>query len=334
MRIVILYNEPLDPADAAEQDVLVQRDTVAAALAARGHAVHSLGATLDLDAARQALQRYQPDVVFNLVESLGGTDRLMPLATLLLEGLGLPFTGCGTAALLANASKVAAKQTLRAAGLPTADWITVSESCQTTNAPGRWIVKPTSEHASVGMDDDSVIDAAAVAIAQECILQRSARSGRPHFAERYIDGREFNLSLLTQADGTPQVLPPAEIDFSAFPAGKPRIVGHAAKWDADSFEFQQTPRTFHFAPVEAPLLQELRDLAVRCWQLFNLRGYARVDFRVDAERRPWILEINPNPCLSPDAGFAAALQESGVSFGEAIERIVAAARVHRCSPVA
>jgi D-alanine-D-alanine ligase len=121
------------------------------------------------------------------------------------------------------------------------------------------------------------------------------------------------------------VLPPAEIDFSALPEGKPHIVGYAAKWHAASVEFQQTPRRFEFPDSDAVCLGQLSELALRCWRLFDLRGYARVDFRVDADGQPWILEVNTNPCLSPDAGFAAAVDRAGLPWYAAIARILRAA---------
>ena len=118
------------------------------------------------------------------------------------------------------------------------------------------------------------------------------------------------------------MLPPAEIVFDGYPPGKPRIVGYRAKWDAESFEYRHTVRSFEFERRDAPLVDSLRSLALRCWELFGLRGYARVDFRVDAAGRPWILEVNANPCLSPDAGFAAAAARAGLSFERVVERIV------------
>jgi D-alanine-D-alanine ligase len=129
------------------------------------------------------------------------------------------------------------------------------------------------------------------------------------------------LSILAGPQG-PQVLPPAEIIFEGYDADQPRIVGYRAKWDVDSEEFRQTPRSFDFGPDDRPLLAELQALALQCWQLFGLRGYARVDFRVDDHGRPWILEINANPCLSPDAGFAAALARAGIVFSRAVKWII------------
>jgi D-alanine-D-alanine ligase len=142
------------------------------------------------------------------------------------------------------------------------------------------------------------------------------------FAEAFVEGREFNLSVLAGPQG-PQVLPPAEIRFEGFGADQPRIVGYRAKWDANSHEYHHTPRSFEFGAEDGPLLDRLQALALQSWQLFGLRGYARIDFRVDNQGQPWILEINANPCLSPDAGFAAALREAGIDFTQAVKRIIA-----------
>jgi D-alanine-D-alanine ligase len=320
MTILLLYNQP--PPDSApdELDVLVQCDAVAAALRQLGHTPVPLGCTLNLEDTRRQLTEARPDLVFNLVESLGGTDRLMPLATLLLDALGVPYTGCRTEGILATSGKLIAKRRLRAARLPTPPWLGLHEPAAAVPA-GTYIIKAVWEHASVGLDDAALVDVTSAVELTDHVRRRSEHSDRPCFAEQFIDGREFNLSLLTDG-GRPCVLPPAEIDFSAFAPGKPRIVGYSAKWAADSDEYRQTPRRFDFPTSDRPLLDRLSDLARACWNEFELRGYARVDFRIDPEGRPWILEINANPCLSPDAGFVAALQQAGIEYPRAIERIV------------
>lgn len=119
------------------------------------------------------------------------------------------------------------------------------------------------------------------------------------------------------------MLPLAEIIFRDFPAQKPRLVGYRAKWDEPSFEYRNTVRRFVDEHEESVLCAALRQIASRCWDIFRLRGYARVDFRVDADGRPWVLEVNANPCLSADAGFAAALEQADISIDDAIRRIIA-----------
>jgi D-alanine-D-alanine ligase len=118
------------------------------------------------------------------------------------------------------------------------------------------------------------------------------------------------------------VLPPAEIVFEGYGPDRPRIVDYRAKWDADSFEYTHTPRRFEFPETERLLLKRLTETALAAWRCFGLAGYARVDFRVDDGGRPWILEVNANPCLSPDAGFAAALERAGIPFAMAVDRIL------------
>ncbi len=175
-----------------------------------------------------------------------------------------------------------------------------------------------------GLDDGSVVGGNAV---EQVVATRRAQFGGEWFAEAFVPGRELNVGIVAGPAG-PRVLPIAEIRFVDFPAGKPAIVGYAAKWQVDSFEYRNTPRAFG---VEREIAERAERLALDCWRLFGLAGYARVDLRVDAAGRPWVLEVNANPCLSPDAGFAAALAAAGIDFEVAISWLVADA-VHRQGP--
>ncbi len=175
---------------------------------------------------------------------------------------------------------------------------------------------------AVGLDEHSVLDGRRPGAIAERMRALSAKPHQVWFAERFIDGREFNLSILA-GPGGPEVLPPAEIVFEGYGDGKPRVVGYRAKWDQGSFEYTHTVRRFDFPAGDAPLLGRLRELSLACHRLFGLRGWARVDFRVDGEGNPFILEVNVNPCISPDAGFAAAVARSGLTYEDAIARILA-----------
>jgi D-alanine-D-alanine ligase len=239
----------------------------------------------------------------------------------MLDGLQIPYTGSGTEALFTTSNKLLTKRMLHAAGIPTPAWMALAGPPAAAPA-GRYILKLVWEDASVGLEDDAVVYTSHALSLPELMEQRAARLGGEVFAEQYIPGREFNLSVLAGTHG-PEVLPPAEIHFVDYAADRPKIVGYRAKWDSNSFEYQHTPRSFDFPPGDAPLLTELRRLALACWDLFELRGYARVDFRVDANGNPWVLEVNANPCLSPDAGFAAAAERGGLSFVNVVSRILA-----------
>ncbi len=333
MHVAILYNRVSLNDSAGDLDVLKQVVSVEQSLQRMGHTHSRISCHLKIDEVKSSLEAENPDVVFNLVESLGGTDQLMPLATMLLESMQLPFTGASTLAMLKTTQKLEAKRHLLMFGLPTPAWMTNAhtgwQGLRNPDAiPTSAIIKAVAEHSSLGMNDDSVVNLADLGKSKSLsnslanlITQKADALATPHFAEDYIDGREFNLSVLATSFG-PNVLPPAEIEFESFPADKPRIVGHDAKWNEHTSEYMNTPRRFEFAPGDQPLLDELQSLARRCWEVFELRGYARVDFRVDADGQPWILEINANPCLSPDAGFVAAVAQAGLSFDTVVERIL------------
>ncbi len=329
MKIIILHQAIPPNASADERDVLDQARAVGEGLRAAGHAVELLPVSLDLGAVRDALQAARPDLAFNLVESIGGADRLLPTLPALLEILKIPYTGNSADALLVTTHKLLAKQRLRQAGLPTPDWIESTECTDTRSAdetPAEWILKSVWDHASAGMSGDNLLRGTSRYAAVQRLAALVAEKQTAWFAERYIEGREFNVSLYERGDGTPEILPPAEILFIDFPPGKPRILDYEAKWNTASFAYAHTPRTFDLPAADAALTDRLRALCQACWKVFGLTGYARVDFRIDAAGQPWILEVNANPCLAPDAGFAAALQRAGIPFSDALLAIVAAAR--------
>jgi D-alanine-D-alanine ligase len=140
------------------------------------------------------------------------------------------------------------------------------------------------------------------------------------FAERFIPGREFNISLLHGKCGM-EVLHPAEMTWDGESAGE-RMMGYSAKWTEGAEDYDSTRRTFAFQDADAPLLAELKRLCGECARVFGLSGYARVDFRVDESGQPWVLEINANPCLSPESGIAAAARHVGIAYPELISRII------------
>lgn len=333
MKRVVILHQAVDAASRPDElDVLVQVDCVASSLNRLGYAPVVVPCGLNLEHLHHALTEFRPDLLFNLVESLAGTDALQFVVPAVVEALAVPMTGSSSSSIFLSGRKVPAKERLVAAGLPTPRWIVDSDPSRSppvaleveTFQPTRYIIKPVAEHASLGMEDGDVVFATSPAELQRRIRAKSEQLGRTCFAEEFIDGREFNLSLLAGPAG-PEVLPAAEIRFEGFAPEKPRIVGTAAKWDEQSFEYHATVRSFDFPAEDSPLLVRLRDLAVGCWRAFGLSGYARVDFRVDDAGQPWILEANANPCLSPDAGFAAAAARAGISFDQIVDRIVRAA---------
>lgn len=300
-----------------ESDTVHAAEAIAASLARLGHRTDIVAIDLDLSALERLATR-RPVVVFNLVEAMRGDAALAHLAPAVLEHLGVAFTGAGAAACMTTLSKLLTKQTLAALGLSTAPWWTGEVKIP---ADETVIVKSVWEHASFGMDTGSIVSGDAAA---DEIARRQARFGGTFFAERYVPGREFNLALLEE-DGRPRLLPIQEIVFDALPPGRPHIVDYEAKWEETSEAYRHTPRRFGVEAREPALAERLKRMALECWRAFGLAGYARVDVRTDASGEPFILEVNVNPCLTPDAGFVATAAQVGLSYDETVARILKAA---------
>ncbi len=186
---------------------------------------------------------------------------------------------------------------------------------------GEYIIKSAWEHASIGLDDASIIKPASSRELLNEMQKRKVSLGGMCFAEQYIDGREFNLSMLAGPDG-PEILRPAEIRFLSYGSSKRKIVGYDAKWAEETFEYSNTVRSFDLSNDDLPLIQRLKEISLKCWRLFNIGGYCRVDFRVDKANNPFVLEVNANPCISPNAGFMAAAGQSGLKMEDVIKRII------------
>jgi D-alanine-D-alanine ligase len=297
-----------------EIDTIIAAKTVAEALARLGYATEIIALAPNLR-GMDALPARRPLLVFNLADAVGGNCRLAPMVPGRLDALRLPYTGAGTNAWLDTLSKVGTKLKLVHAGLPTPDW---SEDGKDLDPAARVIVKPIWEHGSLGIDPASVVlgrDAAQV------ILERTLRWNTEHFAEGYIEGREFAAAMMEGPDGV-EVLPIRETIFQGFAEGDPLITDYDAKWTPESAAYAGTPRRFGIEHDEPRLAADLTQLALDCWHLFGLNGYARVDFRVDRAGAPFILEVNMNPCLSADAGFAASARAARISYDALIGRIV------------
>jgi D-alanine-D-alanine ligase len=315
-RVLILINRLSNHPTADELDVIDQTIAVEESLDELGFQHERIYVDANLDALVRKLSAERGSIAFNLVESINGSGGLVHFIPALLESLDFPFTGNPSAGMFLTTHKPLAKRIMTGNGIPTPAWFPAAAGMNLL--PGRkYIVKPSREDASVGIDDENVFDGKETAVLEKF----RERWGNQFFVEEFIDGREFNLSMLGGPGGS-EVLAPAEIVFNGFPAGKPAIVGYSAKWDENTFEYRNTVRTFDFPESDGPLIDRLRVICHQCWQVFGLRGHVRVDFRVDAEGNPFVLEINANPCIAPDSGFFNAALRSGYPFSRVVQRLL------------
>ncbi|MCK9274936.1 MAG: hypothetical protein M0P57_07590 [Syntrophales bacterium] len=315
-RIALAHNIPSESNDSL--DVLDQVCAIEEALDDLGFASLRIPFTRNLNSFLTQIRKSHADIIFNLVETVDEEAALASHPAAVFELLDLPFTGSSASALALTTDKVTAKRLMRACGIRTPNYL-IYEGAASFNASHLTfpvILKPRFEDASIGIDQDSIYE-------DERHLRKNIQNHYARYGsllvEEYIDGREFNVSLFGYP--VPQVLPLTEIDFSHFPHTLYPIVGYKAKWDTSSFEYTHTPRLLS-RETEPSLAGEINKLAFDCFRLFGLRDYARVDIRATAHNKPYVLEVNANPCLSPDAGFAVATANAGFCYADMVDKIV------------
>jgi D-alanine-D-alanine ligase len=317
-RVVILYNQLSLQPTPDEQDVLDQVNLVKKSLIELGYEPFELPMGFNMTHTMQILQDIKPILAFNLFESIENKSEFLYFGPALLNSLHIPYTGFPLEALFLTTQKVLAKQQLRYIGIPTPKWFS-SETIHLLDNQSTYIVKPIWEEGSLGLDEHCIFKGNDKLFIEKIQKERKPKS---YFIEEYIEGREFNISMVGSDTG-PEVLPLAEIQFVDYPKDKYKMVGYKAKWVEESFEFNNTSRTFKMIGIDNTTIEKIRDYCKKCWIHFNGRGYARIDFRLSHDNIPYVLEINGNPCITPGSGFYSAVQEAGYTFQEIMERIIA-----------
>ena len=210
-------------------------------------------------------------------------------------------------------TKLKTKKILIQNSIATPSYLTLENISRAYVSGKKFILKSNSEHASKGLNTKLYEN--------KKEIKRELKTRRVFFAEEYIEGKpgyeEFNISVLGG-----NVLPIAAIDFVNWTSTKPRIVDYTAKWNSDSVESRSTVRKFDFDCLHHNLLNNLKIIYKKCWKVFGLKGYARIDFRVDKNDKPYVLEVNTNPCISLDAGFIAATQRAGFTREQVLQKII------------
>lgn len=315
MQVALLYSQDDGLRDGDAVDAIAVRagaeaaDEVLKACRENGWRAERIAVGIDpaplLAAVRDAA------VVVNVAESVGGDPGLEPAVAWLLEWSGVAFTGASGAALAMALDKPVAKAVLAAAGVAVPHGgvlVTGEEPLPALRYPA--IVKPARHDASHGIDESSVVaDAEAARARARVVITRYAQSA---VVEEFIGGREFAVGLLAG-----DVLPIREVAFHH----PHRIVTYEAKRVPASTAFAATP-VRQADDLDAWLSERLASTARRAWAALGLRGYARVDIRLDPNGEPVVLDVNPNPDLSPDAGLAAAAAHAGIRYSELVRLIV------------
>lgn len=288
-----------------------------------GHTVTILPLADDLFRFQRKLRRINPDVVFNLYDDVvHGALYDMRLAAL-VRMMGYPMTGCPALALGLTRYKFMAASLLVGAGVPIPANTHVLESASGVDQY-TWdfpiIVQPCQEHAGVGLDRNSVVHSKKAL--KEKVRDILVNYKQPALAQRFLPGREFNVSVI---GGTRlRTFPLAEVNYSELPTEIPPIMSYAAKWVETSVEYQKTS-VICPADVEPELAEQIRRVAINAFRAVGGRGYGRVDIRLDENNLPCVLEVNCNPCLDEGMALARSAEKAGLSFPRLLQLIISIA---------
>ena len=322
LSIAVIYNPVELGGDAVVRGVvdgaMEARDTIQAL----GHRVALVRVDEGVRPFLEAMEALRPDVVFNLCEGYRESSAGEIYIAGLLELLGIPYTGSPAMALGLALDKPLSKQVFIARGIPTprfAAFGEMPEALPPLTFP--LILKLAAEDASLGIMAENVVTDEASGLRRLRQLLDEYRT--PVLVEEFVDGREFTVPLL---DGQPLLVEEIALDV------EPRIVGFRAKWEAGSAEYRGTTPIFHPA-LSTQQREEITSIARRVWSAIGLRDYGRVDFRMDADGRLFVLEANPNPDLSAGSGYRRSLDVAGIHYRDFIARLLGNALARRSGRV-
>lgn len=336
-RVAVLYNtdydEELTGPGVDVSSVEISARAIATALRDGGFTVELVGLEgPDVFTILPTLGKDRVDLVFNLCESMARDPRNEPTFAGLLDLFGIPYTGSDLPALAACLHKRRSKDILLGRGISTPphkffpDAASLADpSIESLDFP--WFLKLGHEDASVGITEENRVTTPAA-------LRKRAKDmmtefGQPVLAERYIEGREINVTVIGNGKSI-RVLPLHEIDFAKMPAGRPNIVSYAAKWEENHVDYEGT-KSVPLRGATPAQIATYEAIAKAAWEAHGLRDYARVDLRVDRDGTPWVIDVNPNPDISPDAGVARAAAMAGMDYVAMIRELclIAWRRVQR-----
>ncbi len=324
--VLLLHNtfgDEKDPLYMSRAGVMDQVNAVAESLNSIG-VKYEVAAVENIKNLTELLGGYRQKLIFNLAEEfLCAIDQACYVPAI-CKAFGKSCTGNDTSALLLGQNKINAKNLFLGAGLecPVGTVINPNQLIAIEGLkPDTYFIKPAFCDASEGITEESVvvlpeeIDRAA-----KLIKKLHLRFNQPVIIERYIPHRELNVSVMQDGDKV-RVLAIAEIDFSAFAPDQSRIVDYSAKWEEGSFGYENTPRKIPADLTEAQY-EKVEQMALSAWRALGCRDYTRVDFRMDNDNNPYVLEINPNPDISLVGGFAAALEYASIPYKSFVETML------------
>ncbi len=330
--ILICYNSPVSifsvysgkPAvvgelsnDLSESGFSKELEIIIKNLSERFTNVDSLPIDLDAYKSIREIQKKNPTAIFNFVESVEGISAYEYCMAGIYELLGIRYTGSLPSSLGNCLNKYRTKNILRACGISTPHSYYVKcgqlPSTKSFKLSFPVILKLNTEDASIGISELSVVKNFTGVIKRLKFLFETYK--QDVIVEEYIEGRELNAAVLGK-----RVLPISEISFGTLPSHLPKIVTYEGKWISDTVYYEHTKPQCP-AKLSKKIKKKVEDTALAAFEAMNCRDYARVDMRLSKDGTPYVIEVNPNPDISTDSGFARAANAAGLSYSDLLFNI-------------
>ncbi|MCX7798348.1 MAG: ATP-grasp domain-containing protein [Melioribacter sp.] len=332
-KILICYNEPSNyyenylgkeisssdhAIDLSERGFLNQIYNIKEILRKKYLNVDTLAVNSNIETLINKISLYSPDVIVNFVESVEGNSNFESYIAGIYELLNIPYTGNTSTCLATCLNKAYTKQILKSYGIKTPAFYLakVNEFPKQKELKLNFpvITKLAREDASIGISEYSVIHN--VDSLYERLKYLYSLYNQEVIIEEYIDGRELNVAILGN-----RVLPISEICFDGLPENLPKIITYEAKWSPESVYYKHTVPKCP-ATIEEPLKKKIEKLALKAYEALECRDYARIDIRLSKNNVPYVIEVNPNPDISPDAGFIRSAAASGINYEDVLFKLI------------
>jgi D-alanine-D-alanine ligase len=304
-----------------EAELTSDAEAIAATLAERGYRTTFIDFNHPFEAVQQ-IQDDKIDIVFNLCERINHSALLEPHAASLLDILQVPYTGSNPYTLALCLDKIRVKKLFAFHHIPTPRWDYLYEADEAfdENFPLPAIVKPANSDSSIGITNDSVVASRTALKARiEYVLHEL---NRPALIEEFIDGDEYDVSILGNTDDLQRILPLSRSVFRNLPEGYWNMYPYEAKFlgsevHKKGIEVQRPPKG-----VSGKLTSLISEIALDALNVVGCSDYGRVEVRVDKDGNPTVLEVNPNPSIGPTDCVPSVARLAGLSYGDFLEEIL------------
>src|SRR5579871_1076374 len=324
--LVLMHHYQVPPDDIAGHDLATapwktEYDVLKTVRDDLAHDVHVLGVRDDLGQIRHANEAFKPHIAFNMLEAFHEVGTFDQNVVSYLELIKLPYTGCNPRGMPIARDKALSKKLLHYHRILAPEFTVVPRGRKarvSKRIPFPAIVKPQTQESSIGISQASVVDDVAKLTERVQFVHDSV--GTDAIVEQYVEGRELYCGVI--GNQRLQVLPVWEMTFANMPEGQHRIATERVKWNA-KYQTRMGVATAQAKDLPEGAAERIQHTCRRVYQVLALSGYARIDLRLDADGRVFVIEANPNPQIARTEDFAQSAAAAGVDYPALLQRILA-----------